>query len=46
VFKIKSGGKVKDMIKIMNQLSKANRPVIFEYETVPSLDTFILYADT
>lgn len=35
-FHIKSGGPVKNMIKIMNQLQKANRPIIFTYDVAPS----------
>lgn len=41
VFHIKSGGPVRNMIKIMNQLSRANRPVIFTYDNTPSVATMI-----
>jgi len=37
IFKVKSGGPIKNMIKIMNQLQKANRPVIIKYEALPSI---------
>lgn len=40
-FHIKSGGPVKNMIKIMNQLSKANRPVIFTHDNTPSIASMI-----
>lgn len=36
-FHIKSGGPVKNMIKIMNQLQKANRPIIFTHDNVASV---------
>ena len=37
IFKVKLGGNVKNMIKIMNQLKKAKRPVIIEADFIPSM---------
>ncbi|MNQ27563.1 hypothetical protein D3C85_408230 [compost metagenome] len=42
IFTVKSGGPIKNMIKIMNQLQKANRPIILKHEQVnPSVSTMI-----
>lgn len=40
-FHIKSGAPVKNMIKIMNQLSKANRTVIFTNDNTLSIASII-----
>lgn len=37
IFKVKSGGPVKNMNKIMNQLMKAKRPVILHFENYLSV---------
>lgn len=41
-FHIEAGGPVKNMIKIINQLQKANRPIIFTYDIKPSVGSLIL----
>ena len=37
IFKVKLGGNVKNMIKIMEQLKKSKRPVLIESDLISSM---------